>query len=105
MTAYALLTLLLRNSANDSELMPILKWLLSKRNDKGGFEGTQDTILGIQALACFATKIATKENSVEITLTTSNGKQLNFGVNNENSLVLQSQKVRLHIYHFFEPKY
>ncbi|XP_055314135.1 CD109 antigen-like [Sitodiplosis mosellana] len=91
-TAYALLTLM-QNSENDSELVPILKWLLNQRNDRGGFEGTQDTIVGIEALANFATKIVTKENSVNISVTTSNDTKINFDVNKDNSLVLQSQKL------------
>lgn len=89
-TAYALLTMVLSESA---ECLPILKWLLNQRNDKGGFEGTQDTIIGIEALATFAAKIATKDNFVNISVATSNDTKLNFHVNKDNSLVLQSQKV------------
>lgn len=89
-TAYALLTLL--SKQNDSDCLPILKWLLNQRNDQGGFEGTQDTIVGIEALAKFATKITTKENNVKIEIAT-NGNKYNFNVNKDNALVLQSQKV------------
>lgn len=91
-TAYALLTLL-SNVKNDSECLPILRWLLNQRNDQGGFEGTQDTVIGIEALANFAVKIATKECNVKIDVTTSNNSKFNFNVSKDNSLVLQSQKV------------
>lgn len=90
-TAYALLTLML--SETDAECLPILKWLLTQRNEKGGFEGTQDTIVGIEALAKFAAKIITKDTNAKITIDASNNTKYSFDVNKENVLVLQSQKV------------
>lgn len=84
---------LLSSIENDSECLPIVKWLLNQRNDQGGFEGTQDTIIGIEALADFAVKIATKECNLKIDVNTSNGMKHSFDVNKGNSLVLQSQKV------------
>lgn len=93
-TAYVLLTL--QCIGNDSECLPILKWLLNQRNDQGGFEGTQDTIVGIEALASFATKISSKNNKVDINISTSNGIKSDFTVNAENSLVLQKQQVCSH---------
>lgn len=93
-TAYGLLTLLLANE--DTKCMPILKWLLNQRNSQGGFEGTQDTIVGIDALAKLATKIASKENDVQIHLNASsaNGNVDHvFVVNAGNGLVRQSQTV------------
>lgn len=92
-TAYALLTL--QSVGNDSECLSILKWLLNQRNDQGGFEGTQDTIVGIEALASFATKISTKNNKININISTSNDTKFDFMVNAENALVLQSQQVCL----------
>lgn len=91
-TAYSLLTLL-QCVGNDSELLPIVKWLLNQRNDQGGFEGTQDTIVGVEALANFAAKIATKENRVNIDVTSSDDSKFSFNVDKDNALVLQSQKV------------
>lgn len=93
-TAYVLLTL--QSIGNDAECLPIVKWLLNQRNDQGGFEGTQDTIVGIEALASFATKISTKDSKLDINISTSNGTKLDFMVNAENSLVLQSQQVGSH---------
>lgn len=92
-TSYALLTLLL--AQQDAQCLPILKWLLNQRNDRGGFEGTQDTILGIEALAQIATKIASKERNVVVRVayeTLTNEKQtFEFNVSPDNSLVLQSK--------------
>lgn len=95
-TSYALLTLL--SSKKDSECLPILKWLLNQRNDQGGFEGTQDTIVGLEALAKFASKITSKDTKVKIELhsdsTLADGKnKIHFDVNADNALILQSQKV------------
>ena len=39
MTAYGLLTYLLRGLAPDA--LPIMKWLVSQRNERGGFASTQ----------------------------------------------------------------
>ncbi|XP_031637598.1 pregnancy zone protein-like, partial [Contarinia nasturtii] len=87
-TSYALLTLMLND---EDECLPILKWLLTQRNDIGGFEGTQDTIVGIEALAKFASKIATKDTDMKITIEAPN--TINFNVNKDNALTLQSQKL------------
>ncbi|XP_037033233.1 CD109 antigen-like [Bradysia coprophila] len=90
-TAYALLTLQL--NGQDLECLPIVKWLLSQRNDRGGFEGTQDTIVGIEALAIFASKFGAKDNDLKIDISTPDGPNYSIVVNKGNSLVLQSQMV------------
>lgn len=91
-TAYALLTL--KQSQSEVECLPILKWLLRQRNNKGGFEGTQDTIVGIEALARFATKLAIQDTDARSTIASSNNIKYSFDVNKENALILQSEKVR-----------
>lgn len=100
-TAYALLTLQLVGRS-DLECLPIVKWLLSQRNNRGGFKGTQDTILGIEALATFAPKIVSKEVNVKIDISTPDGAKYNFVVNNENSLVLQSHVVIISTHHYIQ---
>lgn len=85
---------------NDNQRLPVLKWLLNQRNSCGGFEGTQDTIVGIEALANFATKISCKDTNIKINVdTVANGAQEKYviDVNKDNALVLQAQKVN-----FFE---
>ncbi|KAG4066172.1 hypothetical protein HA402_014472 [Bradysia odoriphaga] len=88
-TAYALLTLQL--NGQDLECLPIVKWLLNQRNDRGGFEGTQDTIVGIKALAFFASKTASKDSDLKIDISTPDGTNYSIVVNKDNSLALQSQ--------------
>lgn len=73
-----------------------MKWLLNQRNSQGGFEGTQDTIVGIDALARLATKIASKDNEIKIHLNASsaNGNvDHQFVVNADNGLLHQSKTV------------
>lgn len=52
MTALALLTTVRRGELERA--LPVVKWLISKQNSKGGFASTQDTVLAIEALAAFA---------------------------------------------------
>lgn len=50
--AYALLAFLKDGDTETS--LSIMRWLISKRNKNGGFYSTQDTVIGIQALAAIA---------------------------------------------------
>lgn len=90
-TAYALLTFL--STKKESDCIPILKWLLDQRNDRGGFRGTQDTIIGLEALAEFASKLSSKESKLKVQLTTDTSLKHTFEVDSENALVLQTEKV------------
>lgn len=90
-TSYGLLTLL--HSEQYSKGLPFFKWLLNQRNDRGGFQGTQDTVLGLQALAKYAERISTKENNMQIAVTFSDANATHISVNAENALVLQSFEV------------
>lgn len=90
MTAYALLAYL--EAGKFTEAIPIMKWLIGQRNDKGGFQSTQDTVVGLQALAKFAEKISSTNNNIEI-ITKYDGVENKMIVNEENLLVLQSHQV------------
>ncbi|XP_043259825.1 CD109 antigen-like isoform X1 [Colletes gigas] len=97
MTSYTLLTYLRRNAVTDS--IPIMKWLVKQRNAEGGFASTQDTVIGIQALAKLGEKLASKNNSISITFMYEGGGQSHMNINPDNSMILQKQvlprKVRL----------
>lgn len=90
-TSYGLLGIL--ESGRYAEGFPHFKWLLNQRNNKGGFISTQDTVMGLQALAKFAERISVKDNNIEITVKADN--LLNdttthqFSVNPENALIYQ----------------
>ncbi|CAK9821472.1 CD109 antigen [Anthophora retusa] len=97
MTSYSLLTYIRRNLIADS--IPVMKWLVKQRNAEGGFASTQDTVIGIQALAELGEKLATKSNSISITFMYEGGGQSQMNINSDNSMILQKQvlprKIRL----------
>ena len=91
-SSYGLMTLL--QAGKQAEGLPILRWLLKQRNNKGGFEGTQDTIVGLEALAKYAELISAKNNNIEVTVKNAEASVDHaFTVNADNSLVLQSQRI------------
>jgi len=51
-TGYAALYFMQKDRIEDS--LPIIMWLASQRNENGGFRSSQDTVIGLQALAKFA---------------------------------------------------
>lgn len=91
-TSYGLLAML--ESGRFSDGFPYFKWLLSQRNNKGGFIGTQDTVLGLQALAKFAERISIDNNNVQIAVHTNDlTNDTNFNINPENVLIYQSYEL------------
>uniref|UniRef100_A0A6B2E4V8 CD109 antigen n=1 Tax=Phlebotomus kandelakii TaxID=1109342 RepID=A0A6B2E4V8_9DIPT len=93
LTAYALLTYMEAGIVEDA--LPVMKWLIGQRNSEGGFQSTQDTVVGITALAKFAEKISSGGGATDLTMkvTAEDGQQSNLSVNKDNSLVLQSVKL------------
>lgn len=72
------------------DAFPFFKWLLAQRNDRGGFVGTQDTVLGLEALATYGQLLSSKNTNVLLKINTIVSEEHSFAVNAENSLVLQS---------------
>ncbi|XP_037884019.1 CD109 antigen-like [Glossina fuscipes] len=93
-TAYALQTLVDTEPIN--QILPIIKWLIGQRNSNGGFDSTQNTVVGLEALIKFSKKFSITGNSkMSITFKAfDDGKkeltQHRFEVNKDNSLVLQT---------------
>lgn len=77
-----------------AEALPYFRWLLTQRNDQGGFEGTQDTVLGLEALAKYAQRLSTKDNNVELRVKTSEAQDINISVNKDNALLLQTTELK-----------
>ena len=73
----------------DSDAVPIMKWLVGQRNDNGGFQGTQDTVVGLQALAKMALKIYVPSNNVDVSLKYNDGLETKINVNKDNAFILQ----------------
>ncbi|XP_075151009.1 CD109 antigen-like [Haematobia irritans] len=57
-TSYVLQTLLETPDVDATKVLPIIKWLIGKRNNLGGFASTQDTVVGLEALIKFSEKFA-----------------------------------------------
>ncbi|XP_019629167.1 PREDICTED: CD109 antigen-like isoform X3 [Branchiostoma belcheri] len=93
MTAYALLTYLARDSLIDG--MPIMKWLTEQRNAYGGYSSTQDTVVGLQALAYFAAAVRAGGLDMTVTITSSTDSTFShtFTINDQNAIVLQQVEI------------
>ncbi|XP_035917630.1 CD109 antigen-like isoform X4 [Anopheles stephensi] len=87
MSAYGLLAFL--EAGLDTDALPIMKWLIGQRNDKGGFQSTQDTVVGLQALAKLAAKITSPNNDVAIVAKINENQEKRMSVNAENGMILQ----------------
>lgn len=100
MTAYGLLSIMAAGRILDG--LPIVKWLLKQQNNQGGFQSTQDTVVGLQALGKFTEYISTnKEMELHISYTdnvTCLSKKLS--IQNDNALVLQTYQVKLFFCYF-----
>lgn len=91
-TSYGLLAIL--EGGHFADGFPYFKWLLNQRNNKGGFISTQDTVMGLQALAKFAQRISISDNNVEIVVNADNLlNATHFNINPENALVYQSHEL------------
>ncbi len=94
-TGYALLANLHADRTDD--VVPILKWLLSQRNELGGFLSTQDTIVGLQAITTIAGKVSgigsTGDNAIGIDLTYDGSSKQSFEVNSGNAQILQQIEI------------
>jgi len=91
-TAYALLTKLnMMTNVNSkiTEGLPIVRWLSTQRNPWGGFGSTQDTVIGLQALAEYAALIYSDglRASISVKEKLSNTQVATFSLTNSNSFV------------------
>ncbi|CAG9811984.1 unnamed protein product [Chironomus riparius] len=91
MTSYAMLAFIL--AGHDQQTIPIMKWLVSQRNYRGGFQSTQDTVVGLQALSQLASKIPFSNNQMRISIKPENSAQKSFDLNDKNSLILQKAEL------------
>ncbi|KAG0433503.1 hypothetical protein HPB47_019855, partial [Ixodes persulcatus] len=87
MTAYALLTLMERGDV--SAAIPVMRWLVSKQNANGGYSSTQDTVIGIQALARLAASVVSQTIAVDASVKYGDGRKRTLKIHSGNALVLQ----------------
>ena len=91
MSAYALQSFV--EGGLESDAVPIMKWLVGQRNENGGFQSTQDTVVGLQALSKLATRIYVPNSKVDISLKYNDATTGNLNVNADNSLILQKYEL------------
>lgn len=91
MTAYALQAFIEAGRLADS--VPIMKWLVSQRNENGGFISTQDTVVGLQALAKVAANMYSANTNVNISIKFNHNESLIFNVNQSNALIVQKHEL------------
>jgi len=94
MTAYNVMSFTLRDEV--PEALDSVKWLARQRNSQGGFVSTQDTVVALQALSMYAQKVTRipLKMTVDVTEKHKTVNKLNtFKLNEENSLLLQTQKL------------
>ncbi|KAJ6633451.1 CD109 antigen [Pseudolycoriella hygida] len=85
-TGYVLLAYIKAGKALDC--LPIVNWLLAQQSNSGGFGSTQDTVVGITALATFAA-IISGSNVMSCTFNYA-ASSSTINIDQTNSLVLQS---------------
>ena len=90
MTAYSLLTYLQRGLV--TEALPIMRWMVAQRNSNGGFASTQDTVIGLYALAKLAEKITVPNTNINVKVKHNTGAE-GFALTRENAMTLQKFKV------------
>lgn len=87
-TSYGVLALI--QAKRFAEVLPYFKWLLAQRNDRGGFFGTQDTVVGLEALALYGQYLLIKDNAVQLKIQADTIEDRTLNVKSENGLVLQT---------------
>ncbi|CRK99836.1 CLUMA_CG013142, isoform B [Clunio marinus] len=91
MSAYALQAFI--ESGLVSDAVPIMKWLVTQRNENGGFQSTQDTVVGLQALSKLAARIFVPNSKIDISMKYTDAAAANLNVNSDNSLILQKYEL------------
>lgn len=68
--------------------MPLVRWLLDQRNSAGGFLSTQDTVVGLTALARWGRLAQSSNTDMNVEITYEGGSQ-SVQISTTNSIVLQ----------------
>lgn len=87
MSSYGLQALL--EAGRDGDAISVMRWLVTQRNKNGGFQSTQDTVVGLQGLSKIAAKIYAANSKMDITVTQSFSAATTININQSNALVLQ----------------
>ncbi|XP_036454018.1 alpha-2-macroglobulin-like [Colossoma macropomum] len=71
----------------------IVSWLVRQQNPYGGFSSTQDTVVALQALALYSTKMFSSDGSSTVTVK-SDKESHHFDVNQDNKLLYQERPLQ-----------
>eukprot|EP00092_Neocalanus_flemingeri_P108736 GFUD01139655.1.p1 GENE.GFUD01139655.1~~GFUD01139655.1.p1 ORF type:complete len:1716 (-),score=430.19 GFUD01139655.1:66-5213(-) len=94
MTAYNVMSFTLRDEV--PKALDSVKWLARQRNSQGGFVSTQDTVVALQALSMYAQRVTRIPLAMTVDVTEKHetvNKLNTFNLNEDNSLLLQTQKL------------
>ncbi|XP_032356991.1 CD109 antigen [Etheostoma spectabile] len=92
MASYVLLALY--RSGSFVEGIALLKWLSKQRNHLGGFGTTQDTVVALQALACFSAFSGSNAIDLRINISAPGSSFVSqFHINSTTYLTYQSQEI------------
>ncbi|XP_029570810.1 alpha-2-macroglobulin-like isoform X3 [Salmo trutta] len=72
----------------------IVRWLVRQQNAYGGFSSTQDTVVALQALALYSTRVYSREGASTVTVQCPSGAQHLFEVNQNNKLLYQERALQ-----------
>ncbi|TRY90817.1 hypothetical protein DNTS_026217 [Danionella cerebrum] len=92
-SSYVLLAALTADSVSTADLgfaNRIVSWLVKQQNAYGGFSSTQDTVVALQALSLYATKVFSADGSSTVSVRSA-GDAHHFDVTQENKLLYQEK--------------
>ncbi|XP_042627022.1 alpha-2-macroglobulin-like isoform X2 [Cyprinus carpio] len=95
-SSYMLLAVLTADSLTTADLgfaNRIVSWLVKQQNAYGGFSSTQDTVVALQALSLYATKVFSSDGSSTVTVQSAGDTHL-FDVNQDNKLLYQEKQLQ-----------
>ncbi|KAL1260695.1 hypothetical protein QQF64_008522 [Cirrhinus molitorella] len=95
-SSYVLLAVLTTDSVTAADLgfaNRIVSWLVKQQNPYGGFSSTQDTVVALQALSLYATKVFSSDGSSTVTVQSA-GDTHHFDVNQDNKLLYQEKQLQ-----------
>ncbi|XP_066519295.1 alpha-2-macroglobulin-like [Hoplias malabaricus] len=94
-SSYVLLAVLTTGEASAADLgyaNRIVQWLVRQQNPYGGFSSTQDTVVALQALALYATKVYSTAGSSTVTVQSDKESHI-FEVDQSNKLLYQEKQL------------
>ncbi|XP_043115311.1 alpha-2-macroglobulin-like isoform X2 [Puntigrus tetrazona] len=95
-SSYVLLASLTADSLTTADLgfaNRIVSWLVKQQNAYGGFSSTQDTVVALQALSLYATKVFSSDGSSTVTVQSAEDIH-HFDVNQDNKLLYQEKQLQ-----------